>query len=279
MAIRIYVRFDKIYKCVNENYFLRIKLKVMRQLVKSGLIIFFLIFGITSCKESDINVKIDGELEFPAYEEWELVYQDDFTGSAVNTSDWYIYNGPGHNSNGYRRPEAFTVENGLLVVTAQMINGSLVSGGMANKNNYTYGKFEFRVRTEPDPSSATNGVVLTWPQSEKWPIDGENDMYETSTSATRKPFHTYIHYGANNNQYQFAHDEDGTQWHIIAMEWTETSIKIYRDGNMVYNLTDTNAIAKVPHHLCIQLDAFKTSMTGVVKMYVDWVKIYRKKAW
>ena len=214
-------------------------------------------------------------LASPAVTNWKLVFEDDFDGSAVNTANWSMYYSAGHAGNGLRRPEAFSVADGLLTVTAQMKNGVLVSGGMAHKQNYTYGKFEFRVRTEADPSSATSGVVLTWPQSENWPSDGENDIYETLTTASRSPFNTFIHYGADNKQYHFSHDADGTQWHIIAMEWTQDAIRIYRDGNLVYKLTDTNAIAKVPHHLCIQLDAFKTSMTGMVKMYVDWVKIYQ----
>jgi beta-glucanase (GH16 family) len=209
---------------------------------------------------------------------WKLVFQDDFSGSSVNTTSWSFYNSPGHAGNGLRRPEAFTVSNGLLIVTAQMVAGNIVSGGMAHRMNYKYGKFEFRVRTEQDPSEATSGVILTWPQSEKWPIDGENDMYETGTSVTRNPFHTFIHYGtAGSTQYHFLQNEDATQWHTIAMEWEEKELRMYRDGDLVWNLTDVNAIPDVPHHLSIQLDAFKKSMTGTVKMYVDWVKIYQKK--
>ena len=206
---------------------------------------------------------------------WTLVFQDDFTGTAVNQSNWDMYDSPGNGGNGLRRPEAFSIEDGLLVVTAQMKNGVLVSGGMAHRQDYTYGKFEFRVRTEPDPSQATSGVVLTWPKSENWPTDGENDIYETGTSAVRDHFDTYIHYGVNNSQYNFLHEADATEWHIIAMEWSNNAIKIYRDGKLVYTLSDTNAIPDVPHHLCIQLDAFKTKMAGVVKMYVDLVKIYQ----
>jgi hypothetical protein len=59
------------------------------------------------------------------------------------------------------------------------------------------------------------------------------------------------------------------------MEWTSGSIKMYRDSVLVWTMTDKEAIPKVSHHLCIQLDAFKPTMTGVVHMYVDWVKIYR----
>jgi hypothetical protein len=208
---------------------------------------------------------------------WELVFQDDFNGPVVDLSSWSIYNSPGNAGFGLRRPEAFSISDGNLVVTATMKDGQIVSGGMAHKVNYKYGRFEFRVRSEPDSSEATSAVVLTWPQSEDWPVDGENDIYETLTSANRNPFHTFIHYSAENKTVHFQHDAVGEQWHVLAMEWTWEKIVILRDGVVVWKLTDINAIPSVAHHLCIQLDAFKTTMTGTVRMYVDWVKIYKLK--
>jgi beta-glucanase (GH16 family) len=239
---------------------------------KSCFYILTTVLFLFSCTKSDKTE------EKPQQKGWELVFQDDFTGTGVNTSNWLMYNSPGHAGNGLRRPESFSVSDGLLVVTAQMINDNIVSGGMGHRVDYTYGKFEFRVRTEQDPSEATSGVVLTWPRSEKWPMDGENDMYETGTGANRNSFHTFIHYGtAANTQYHFAHNADATQWQIISMEWEGKELRMYRDGLLVWSLYDTNAIPDVPHHLCIQLDAFKKTMTGTVKMYVDWVKIYQRE--
>ena len=211
-----------------------------------------------------------------AQAEWELVFEENFDGTSVDVDTWNMYYGKGHVGNSLRRPEAFSIEDGLLAVTAQMKDGQLVSGGMAHRVNYTYGKFEFRVRTEKDPSLATSGVVLTWPKSGKWPIDGELDIYETMTNGQRNPFYTVLHYGADNQQIEFKHHIDATQWHIIAMEWFPDVIHIFRNGELVYTCTEQEAIPQVPHHICIQLDAFKTEMTEPVKMYVDWVKIYQQ---
>ena len=208
--------------------------------------------------------------------EWTLVFEENFDGSDVDTDEWSMYNGPGHVQNGLRRPEAFSVENGLLVVTAQMKDGELVSGGMAHRRNYKYGRFEFRVRAEADPSSATSAVVLTWPQNENWPTDGELDIYETLTGASRNPFHTFIHYGANNRQLHYVHEADAKEWHTMMCEWLPDKLTIYRDEMAVYTVKELYAIPQVEHHLCIQLDALKKEMTGVVKMYVDWVKIYQQ---
>jgi hypothetical protein len=59
------------------------------------------------------------------------------------------------------------------------------------------------------------------------------------------------------------------------MEWTASSIKIYRDGRLAWTVTDRAIIPDVAHHLSMQLDAFKKTMSGTVRMQVDWVKIYK----
>jgi hypothetical protein len=208
---------------------------------------------------------------------WTLVQSDDFSGTAVDTTKWTIYSGAGNGGNGVRAASAITEGSGLLTITARMVNGTLVSGGMMDKLNQTYGRFEFRVRTDPDPSLVTSGVVLTWPQSGKWPVDGENDIYETTLDADRTPFKSFVHYGSTNQQYWYIHSGiDGTQWHTMAMEWEPSAIRIYRDGLLVWTVTDANAIPDVPHHLAIQLDAFKQLMTGTVRLLVDWIWIYQK---
>jgi hypothetical protein len=227
------------------------------------------------CGDNDKTEEIPPPPDEETKHEWQLVFEENFDGTAVNTSEWSMYNGSGHVGNGLRRPEAFSVADGFLIVTAKMQNGELVSGGMAHRRNYKYGRFEFRVRTEADPSSATSGVVLTWPQNENWPADGELDIYETLTNAVRQPFHTYIHYGANNSQFHYEHQADAKEWHIMMLEWLPDVLYIYRDGQKVYTLDHAVGIPQVAHHLCIQLDAFKKEMTGTVKMYVDWVKIYQ----
>ena len=151
-----------------------------------------------------------------------------------------------------------------------MKNGVLVSGGMAHRTDYLYGRFEFRVRTEEDPSGATSGVVLTWPKSERWPQDGENDIYETGTKPTdRSWFHTYIHYGKLHidKPRHFKHEADATAWHVMAMEWEPKELRIYRDGDQVWTLADEKVIPHVAHHLCLQLDAFRNNM-GAAGTYV-----------
>ena len=190
----------------------------------------FSICFVTDCRKSEDN----GGNKEP---KWNLIFQDDFNDFTLNRLVWSLYISLGQEGNGLRRLEAFSLRDGNLVVTAAMIDSNLVSGGMAQNINQTFGKFEFRVRVEKDSSDAMSAVVLTWPQSERWPMDGENDIYETGTDGDRQAFYTNIHYRTSaNTQHSFVHEVDASSWHIMSMEWTSDYIKIYRDSfsNRVY---------------------------------------------
>lgn len=49
---------------------------------------------------------------------WNLIFQEDFNDSSLNSSAWSPYVSPGQEGNGLRRPEAFSLKDGNLVVTA-----------------------------------------------------------------------------------------------------------------------------------------------------------------
>ncbi|MEM7326477.1 MAG: glycoside hydrolase family 16 protein [Actinomycetota bacterium] len=217
--------------------------------------------------------------------EFERLLRDDFNGSSLG-SHWSPYYSAGNAGYGLRRPSAISVQNGRMVITARMENGSLVSGGMEHLYNQQYGKYRFRVRTDNDPSRSLSGVVLTWPQSDAHPRDGENNIYETLVqTANRDPFFTFIHkpYGTTHDQEYYEHHADGSQFQVMTMEWTPDRITITREGpgrdgnwdSWTVNETSADLIPDNPHKLTIQLDAWQHSMTGTVRMEVDWVEVYR----
>ncbi len=153
-----------------------------------------------------------------------------------------------------------------------MVDGKLVSGGMSGTPDFRYGRVEFRVRTEADPTGTMSGLVLTYP-----PISSsqytENDIYETGYAVSRWPFRSFIHYGSEpTTQKRFEHQADGSQWHTMAMDWRPGSLKIYRDGALVRTINESAVL----HRACIQLDARAVrTLTAPVRMYVDYIRIYR----
>ena len=219
----------------------------------------------------------DRPVEGPGPTGRELIFEDNFDGSALNTEAWDPYYSAGNAGIGLRRPSALTLSEGNLVVTAQTSGGQLISGGMALRRPFTYGRVEFRVKTGLDPTGTMSGAVLTWPNQQWSPEFTENDIYETGPVVNnRSEFWSFIHYSTSNQQYYFKHDADPSQWHTMAMDWSPDELKIYRDGVVVWTLTDRAAIPDVLHHLTIQLDPMRwANLPTPVRMYVDWVRVYR----
>lgn len=209
---------------------------------------------------------------------WRETFSDEFDG---DLNKWDVYNSPGHAGNGLRRPEAFSLSNGKVVITAQdNADGLTVSGGMSVKaaNYQKYGCYVSRVRTDVDPSQSLSGVLITWPEdyaAEQW----ENDYYETLSNAGRKPLHAFFHSKTALPQaYMEFPEVDASEWHTVAMEWLPSVIKVYIDGRLAEETRDLRFIPQIPMRQTVQLDKKNMNpMTGnVVKMEVDFLRIYEK---
>jgi Glycosyl hydrolases family 16 len=211
---------------------------------------------------------------------WNLRFDEQFTGDgAALGSAWSPFNSVGNAGFGLRRPSAITLWGGSLNIKAGMEGATLVSGGLSHSLNQTYGRYEFRVRTDKDLTEATSGVVLTWPQSNVFPRDGENDIYETLWGpGDRHEFYSFIHkpFGTTSDQEYVVHAADASQWHTMVMEWMPDKLVIWRDGQVVTTIVETSAdlIPDNPQHLSIQLDAWKQTIPSPVWLQVDYVKIW-----
>jgi len=188
---------------------------------------------------------------------------------------WELYDGPGHNKNGLRKPGAIKTSDGVLTITG---DGEGSTGGMSWGEGQKYGRWEGRVRA-PASDPSYNALLLLWPDTEEWPRDGEIDFMEM-TDPARQSTDIFIHYskdGTTDSQVHSKVDIDGTQWHNWAVEWTPEHIVAYVDGKKWYRTTDTSVFPPGPMHLTIQLDWFPENRKGDVKtstMEVDWVKQY-----
>jgi hypothetical protein len=205
-----------------------------------------------------------------------LVFDDEFNGTTLDKTQWAAWNSAGYRGNGVRRPSAVAVSGGNLVITARSLNGQLVSGGMSAYRNFKYGRVQFRVKTEKDPRATMSGIVMTWPKFQRSPDFTENDIYETGPVADRHELNTFIHYGKGvTTQKLYRHNVNASVWRTMTMDWRKDELKIYRDGKLMWAVTDRYAIPDVLHHVCIQLDAFfNRTLLQPVRMYVDYVRIW-----
>ncbi len=219
------------------------------------------------------------------YYDWELLFSEEFEGAGVDERNWSIYNEEyGHSNIGVLKPEAFSVKEGILNLTCYMDPKypRVVTGGMKHKTPFTYGRIEFRAKSMLDPDGYVGGVILTWPASERWPQDGEMDIYEI-LSPQSPVLNTFIHHPdfadpSKDVHVQFTHTGlDRTQWHTFRVDWFPDHLYLYVDGNKVWELTDVRRIPQTAHRFVIQSGSKVNVVNHPVMLEVDYVRVYQVK--
>ena len=210
--------------------------------------------------------------------EWRRVAKEDFDSFRADT--WGTYDSVGAFGNGLRRSSAVGVSDGLLNITAR---DGKVSGGIAHQLGQTYGRWEFRARTEK--GRGFGSAILLWPDSERFPEDGEIDIMEVP-SETRDRAHFIVHFpgpGGSDKVYGSYAEDDFSQWHTFAVDWLPDRIVFFVDGVERLRVTDRNIIPKKPMHLAIQFDqgpkkdwikAPDATTPAAFSLQVDWVRVY-----
>ena len=125
---------------------------------------------------------------------------------------------------------------------------------MAHKLDRTYGRWEFRART--DKGRGFGSAILLWPESERFPEDGEIDIMEVP-SETRDRAHFIVHFpgpGGSDKVYGSYAEDDFSEWHTFAVDWLPDRIVYYVDGVERFRVTDRNIIPDKPMHLAMQFD-------------------------
>jgi len=214
---------------------------------------------------------------------WKLVFDDEFSGTALDTTKWQLCN-PSFRA--YCLPwndelETFNtaatdnanvrVADGQLhLVATKDANGKIYSGMVSTGPwpasfgsrpagyqgfTYTYGYYEGRVRIPRG-----NGF---WPSlwelpatsdgNEGWPDTGEFDVFEIPGNDPTD-FHFTAHWGGNGGDCghpcsaQTATIPDAsTNWHTFGLDWEATGLTWYVDGQKVgRTITDPAAIKNTP---------------------------------
>jgi beta-galactosidase len=187
-----------------------------------------------------------------AHAGWQLTWNDEFDGNALNSGNWTFDLGNGSGGWGNNeleyytsRPENIYVTNGLLhIVARQEIYGGqnytsakLKTLGLFSKK---YGRFEFRAKLPQGqgywpalwmmPKAAVYGG---------WAASGEIDVMENRGSNPTNVLGT-IHYGGkypNNTHssgpsFNFPAGDSVTNFHVYALEWTNNAIRWYVDNQL-----------------------------------------------
>jgi Glycosyl hydrolases family 16 len=212
--------------------------------------------------------------------QWRRLSKEDF--DTFRPGAWGTYDSVGAFGNGLRRSSAISVKDGLLNITAS----DNVSGGMAHKLGQTYGRWEVRART--DKGRGFGSAILLWPDSERFPQDGEIDIMEVPAES-RDRAHFIVHFsdpkGGDHVYGSYAVD-DFSQWHTFAVDWLPDRIVFYVDGVERFRVTDRNIIPRKPMHLAIQFDQGPKKEWipapdpngPPMSLQVDWARVYAPTA-
>ena len=182
---------------------------------------------------------------------WQLSWSDEFEGSSIAATNWTFEIGNGRGGWGNNeleyytsRPQNIYVSNGLLHIVARKesysgfnyTSAKIRSHGLFSQK---YGRFEFRARL---PEGKGYWPAL-WMMPEDsvyrgWPASGEIDVMENRGSDPATVLGT-VHFGSSSRHaqssgppYRFPSGDSVTNFHVYAVEWSETAVSWYVDGNL-----------------------------------------------
>ena len=240
---------------------------------------------------------------------WELVWSDDFTGSAQTIPDAYKWTydiGTGSNGWGNSELEYYTNRTsnvsldgtGNLVITArkESYSGSgYTSARIKTQGLFSqkYGRFEARIKTPTGP-----GI---WPafwllgdniNQVSWPACGEIDIMEQrgqQPAITHGSVHGPGYFGANakTKPYGLSIGRFDSEFHIYAIEWGEDYIDFFVDEYLFQRIQPNDLsgdwVFNTPFYIILNVAiggnfvGYPTTGTPFPQsMYVDYVKVYKK---
>lgn len=234
--------------------FLNIKKEI--NLILSGALLMIVGLALSSC---------ENENELDVQREWQLVWEDDFDGSAggsVDPSNWNFDIGNGCDSEtgcgwGNRelqyytnRPENVSLDGqGNLAITARRENfggAAYTSARITTKDKFDqqYGRFEARIKMPWGPGLwpafwmlGSNIDLVSWPQC------GEIDVVEyrgQEPNLVHGTVHGPGYNGSLGNAvsklYGFENDRFDVDFHVFAIEWGEGYIDYLVDDTRYFRI-------------------------------------------
>ncbi len=235
---------------------------------------------------------------------WQLVWSDDFDGSAGTLPDATKWGYDLGNNNGWGNAELESYTDnpqnvsldgdGHLVITAIQNGNTFTSARVNSKGKFSqaYGRFEARLKTPYGPGIWPAFWMLGANSDEVgWPQCGEIDVMELRGQAPNVINGT-IHgpgYSAGNaisSSYALQNNRFDLDYHVFAVEWTEDQIDFFVDDYLYKRISRSDVpgewVYDHPFFLILNVAVggnyvgFPTAQTPFPqKMTVDYVKVYQ----
>ncbi len=257
--------------------------------------------------------KISGEFVIK-FDKWNLVFEDDFNGTTLNTNVWNVWDEKRDSGYAYSKQNSFLDGKGNLVnrmsvlkepdpITGQTKLTSVIETN--DKFETTYGYFEIRMiphramglmgafwlncgdmsnENAPKDNTAVNGCE----------IDIVETFYHTKTPAQTIHWDGYGWYQDENGEWQTVTKTKGLyvppmenifdgNYHTFSLYWSPEEYIFFVDGE-VTNRTDVMGICNQPGYILIS-SHFNTDAGELplkpgehTDMIVDYVRVYKTDA-
>jgi len=240
---------------------------------------------------------------FTQAQNYQLIWSDEFSGSAIDASNWTLETGGsgwGNNELEYytNRNVNSYIQNGSLVIEAKQENyggKNYTSARMITKGKryFTYGKIEARIKL---PSG--KGIwPAFWMLGENistvgWPACGEIDIMELIGGGTNdKKVYGTAHWESNGHasyggNYTLSSGIFADDYHVFTIVWTSKVIQWFVDGIkfVTIDITPAGLQAFQKNNFIILNLAVGGNWPGnpdgttvfPQKMYVDYVRVYQE---
>lgn len=237
-----------------------------------------------------------------------LVWHDEFDGQTLDTNKWRYatHNSGGSEQQAYtvNRTENVRLENSNLILEAKKdsyVSGWTWSSGRIDTSGlagFKYGRLEAKLKYDvvsgAFPAFWTIGTCAYYPTGEnihgvkkslgtQWAQNGEIDMFEgrgTSSIISQGGWYNQDD-GKGNMTLEFGSKNiDASQYHVYAVEWTETTMIAYIDGVETgrKNISDIKSWHR-PQYIILNMavgsvGGYPADDCTSIKMEVDWVRVY-----
>lgn len=163
-------------------------------------------------------------------------------------------------------------ENGVHMVAAPL---PIVPGAPGPEGGLVAGRYSVRFRADVLPGYKT--AWLLWPDSERWPADGEIDFPEARLDGN-DTITGFMHRqgGGGQDAYDSGVVEAGTGWHTATIEWKPNWCRFVLDGRVLG--TSTAHVPNTPMHLVLQTETYTSGPAPLASVaghvLVDWITVH-----
>jgi beta-glucanase (GH16 family) len=256
---------------------------------------------VISCTSPPVtNLPTKGYISPLQYNQWKLVWQDEFNGRRIDTTKWSLevndWGGGNEELQYYTdRPENVYVDRGVLVIAARKESYKTRHYTSARlntryKGDWKYGRFDIRARFPKGWGFCPAIWMLpTDNHYGAWPAGGEIDIAEV---LGREPseLHSTVHFGSttpknrpsSTGKLRLPKGDFSEKYHVFSVEWEPHVIRWYLDNKLHHTAQVTNPLNE-RYHLLLNLaiggkwPGLPRSNTDFPALFaVDYVRVFAR---